>query len=434
MPAAREQPQPHQPAVPAPAAAAIAPASVRIRMYNVGFGDCILLLFAFADGPRTMLVDCGAHLGGAATPMANVRADLIEAVRRDGTPRIDVVVATHRHFDHISGFDSSDWDGVSVGEVWMPWTEERGVAAADALRKKQKRAAAALNARFPTADTRVGWLAMNSMSNKGAEQTLLKGFSGNPEHRYLPAVDRHDRSFSTDLLPGVRIHALGPSHDPAIVATLDPPKGKYFPAPPDENGTNPAAAAGGGGAGAGSPAAARIFPDRYRIEPARYAATYTRLADHADMVEVQRRAEEDFLGAAAALEDAINGTSLVLVLEVGTRCIVLGGDAEWGTWSEVLDDAEWCDLLRRAAVYKVSHHGSFNGTPKPFVDDLLPDDAISLVSLRHIDKWPSIPRTTLLDALGTGARTVVRSDHIATAPALATRNGDLSIEVDVALV
>jgi beta-lactamase superfamily II metal-dependent hydrolase len=362
--------------------------------------------------------------------MPSVRADLIEAVRRDGTPRIDVVVATHRHFDHISGFDSTDWDGVSVGEVWMPWTEERGVPAADALRTKQKRAAEALSARFPTADTRVGWLAMNSMSNKGAEQTLLTGFSGDPDHRYLPAVERHDRSFNTDLLPGVRVHALGPSHDPAIVATLDPPKGKYFPPPPDENAANPAAAAG---ATAGPPTVARIFPDRYRIEPARYAATYARLADHADMVEVQRRAEDDFLGAAAALEDAINGTSLVLVLEVGTRCIVLGGDAEWGTWSEILDDAEWCELLRRTRVYKVSHHGSFNGTPRPFVDDLLPDDAISLVSLRHINKWPSIPRTTLLDALETGARTLVRTDHIATAPGAATQNGDLSIEVNVSL-
>ena len=431
MPAARKKPPPRQPARRRAPAAAVSPDSVRIRMYNVGFGDCILLMFDFADGPRTMLVDCGAHLGGSASPMASVRADLFEAVRRDGTPRIDVVVATHRHFDHISGFDSKDWDGVSVGEVWMPWTEERGVVAADALRTKQKRAAAALSARFPTADTPVGWLAMNSLSNKGAEQTLLNGFDGDPDHRYLPAVDRHDRSFSTDLLPGVRIHALGPSHDPAIVATLDPPKGKYFPPPPDENGANPAAA--GTGVGAGSSAAGRIFPDRYRIEPARYHATYPRLADHADMAEVQRRAEEDFLGAAAALEDAINGTSLVLVLEIGARCIVLGGDAEWGTWSEILDDAEWCDLLRRTAVYKVSHHGSYNGTPKPFVDDLLPDDAISLVSLRPIENWPSIPRTTLLDALETGARTLVRTDHIATAPAAATHNGDLSIEVNLAL-
>ena len=142
---------------------------LRIRMYNVGFGDCILLLFDFADGPRSMLVDCGAHLGGAATPLPAVRADLIKTVRRDGTPRIDVVVATHRHFDHISGFDSDDWNDVTVGEVWMPWTEERGVPAADALRHTQKRAAAALSKRFPTADTPVGWLAMNSMSKRMPE-------------------------------------------------------------------------------------------------------------------------------------------------------------------------------------------------------------------------------------------------------------------------
>src|SRR6185295_9885099 len=197
----------------------------------------------------------------------------------------------------------------------------------------------------------VGWLAMNSMSNKGAEATLLSGFDGEPSHRYLPAIDRRERTFQTDVLPGVRIHALGPSRDPDVIKKLDPPKDKYFPAPKLEDGTTTAPAAAAAAVGGASPTATRIFPDRYRIEPSAYAALYPKLADHADIAELQRRAEDDFLGAAAALEDAINGTSLVLVLEIGSRCILLGGDAEWGTWDEILADAEWCDLLRRTIVY-----------------------------------------------------------------------------------
>jgi beta-lactamase superfamily II metal-dependent hydrolase len=35
-----------------------------------------------------------------------------------------VVVATHRHEDHVSGFRAPAWDDVWVGEVWMPWTED----------------------------------------------------------------------------------------------------------------------------------------------------------------------------------------------------------------------------------------------------------------------------------------------------------------------
>ena len=38
--------------------------------------------------------------------------------------------------------------------------------------------------------------------------------------------------FATDLLPGVRVHALGPSHDPDVIALMDPPEGMYFPDEP----------------------------------------------------------------------------------------------------------------------------------------------------------------------------------------------------------
>ena len=42
----------------------------------------------------------------------------------DGVSRIDVVVGTHRHQDHVSGFENDVWEQVEVREVWMPWTED----------------------------------------------------------------------------------------------------------------------------------------------------------------------------------------------------------------------------------------------------------------------------------------------------------------------
>jgi len=56
--------------------------------------------------------------------------DVVQQVINDarsapGEPaRIDVVIATHRHRDHISGFADPAWADVEVGEVWMPWTEK----------------------------------------------------------------------------------------------------------------------------------------------------------------------------------------------------------------------------------------------------------------------------------------------------------------------
>ncbi len=421
MPAAR---RPRPAPAPAPARA------LRARMYNVGFGDCVLFFIPCADGERTVLVDCGAHMSGVARPMSAVTKDLVATVTREGRPRIDVVVATHRHFDHISGFDSKIWSGVEVGEIWMPWTEERGAPAADALRHRQKRIAAMLHQRFGADDTSVGWLSRNSFSNRNAEQTLLNGFVGPREHRYLPAPDRKERTFQTALLPGVKVHGLGPSHDPDVIATLDPPEGKYFPPPPEQRGPMGAAA---DVATVAAPEA-RIFSDRWRLSPAEYGASFTSLADHASSDEIRRRAETDYLAAAASLEDAINGTSLVLALEIDDRVVLLGGDAEWGTWREILADDAWSNLLRRTLIYKVSHHGSFNGTPKPFVDDLLPADAISLMSFRPVKRWPSIPRTTLVDALGSGNRALIRTDAMPPASPTIARNGDLWVEVSVPLV
>jgi len=402
---------------------------LRVRMHNVGFGDAFLLFIPTSKGEKTMLVDCGVHPNGVVNAMSKVVPQIISSVTKNGKPRIDIVVATHRHADHISGFAVRKWQDVEVGEVWLPWTEERGNPAADKIRKAQHRLASALAARFAD-DPKIGFLALNSLSNKDAEDTLLGGFQGDPEMRYLPDVDRAKRTFRTPLLPGVKIHALGPTHDPELIALLDPPKGKHF-----LRGTRAAADDADTDADTDADddfvdeAPLPLFP-RQQLSPAQYRRAFPKLAGSVtDSAILRERAATDWLGAAASLEDAINGTSLVLVLEIGNLCVLLAGDAEWGTWSEVLEDEQWRDLLSRTSLYKVSHHGSFNGTPKEFVDDLLPPNALSLVSLRHMDIWPSIPRRPLFNALKAKHRTLIQTNHLPAASTSIKRNGTLWVEV-----
>ena len=396
-------------------------------MYNVGFGDAFLLWLPTPAGTRTMLVDCGQHLGGIANRMNAVLDDLIAAVTVDGVPRIDVVVATHRHFDHVSGFDSAKWKDVRVGEVWLPWTEKRGDLAADRIRQSQKRIAAALRARFGTADTHIGWLALNSFGNAGAERTLLQGFAGAPERRYLPARERAQRTFTTPLLPGVTVHALGPSFDPDVIATLEPDQEQVFRLLSLVGADDPSPA----DATTAAPPSAPLFARRHVMDAAAFAAGYRDLAAHAESVRVTKAAAEDLLQAASGVEDAINGTSLMLVFEIGDQCLLFAGDSEWGTWSKALADAGWRELLGRTTVYKVSHHGSYNGTPKGFVDDLLAPGATSLMSFRHVEKWPSIPRESLVEALAGKQRTLIRSDKIPASGGGISRNGNLWVELAV---
>src|SRR6266508_5246301 len=153
---------------------------VTVRMYNVGFGDCFLL--TVPSGARTVriLIDCGTHASSTGSRNARDAApqivkDLTEGRRQ---ARIDIVVATHRHKDHVSGFELRDlWDKVDVGEVWLPWTENPRDAAATRLRERMSRSAIALDeARqlMPASDslTLAAAIIENSLTNENAMATL----------------------------------------------------------------------------------------------------------------------------------------------------------------------------------------------------------------------------------------------------------------------
>src|SRR5215208_5549940 len=80
---------------------------IRIRMYRVGFGDCFLLSLPAENGEsadryRHILIDCGVHTGGDIVGnMEKVVDNIAEITER----QLDIIVATHAHKDHISGFE-----------------------------------------------------------------------------------------------------------------------------------------------------------------------------------------------------------------------------------------------------------------------------------------------------------------------------------------
>src|SRR5207248_2666973 len=114
------------------------PDQPRIRMYRHGLGDCILLTLPRPrGGPGHVLIDCGV-LGTGPRRMAAVAEDL----HRTTGGRLDVVVATHAHWDHVSGFVQARglFDQMDIGEVWLPWTEDPNDPAAAAVRARRRHA------------------------------------------------------------------------------------------------------------------------------------------------------------------------------------------------------------------------------------------------------------------------------------------------------
>jgi beta-lactamase superfamily II metal-dependent hydrolase len=389
------------------------PNTALVRMYNVGFGDAFLLVLPGADRPQRVLIDCGSHfLGAGPRPMKKVVENIIEDVTDDdGVPRIDVVVATHRHQDHVSGFANAAWADVEVGEVWMPWTEDPDDKKAREILREQSSVANKLTLGLQALgfgdDFLPLSLAKNALSNHKAMRMVHDGFAGDPKRRFLSGEGR-PRTLKTPALPGVAVYVLGPSRDPDVIRDMNPPAGGSFLAMADPSGT---------GEDLKAP-----FREEWEVAPADYDREYVKLGEaleQADRDKIAEQAGFDAFSVAVALEAAVNGTSLVLAFEIRDALLLFPGDAQWGTWKAMLDRPETVDLLERTTFHKVSHHGSHNGTPRSFVerlkearkDDGDAPDAWAMVSTRRMDAWKDIPRAPLLKALGGTANHLARSDR-----------------------
>ena len=425
MAAAKKKPAKKMPAKKAPAKKTAARKTPRrpraapgrqlsVRMYDVGFGDAFLLQIPDGNRTRRVLFDCGSiEASNAGGPMKGcVQRIIADATDPDGVARIDVVVATHRHKDHVSGFANGAWAGVEVKEVWMPWTEHPTDKEARRIRELQSKLAAGLNAALAAAPAAVNAAAAAEravaagivanalvLSNEPAMTTLHSGFAGQPVRRFLPVREAGARLLETDALPGVRVHVLGPSRDPEVIRDMDPPKGESYlrlrAAIADETGTT-------------------VPPFAHEFIVDDPSGTWTFLPTDAERIAQAGSLSE--LAVAVALDKAVNGTSLMLLLDVAGTYLLFPGDAQWGTWLNVLDDPEWRTLLERVSFYKIGHHGSHNATPRRFVADLLPVGCCAMASTLVRTIWPEIPKAGLLTALLQKTAVVARSDKPDKAP------------------
>jgi beta-lactamase superfamily II metal-dependent hydrolase len=408
--------------------------TVSIRMYNMGFGDAFLVTVRRGDDRWRMLVDCGVHAQGQARPLAKSVQTIVDDLTADadgGHPHLDVIVATHHHADHIAGFALDAWNAVTVDEVWVPFVEDDDDPDAKALRKQQTDAANKLQALVADRTSRLdsgAWpaalsvahdFAVNSSGNETATNRLLGqqqlGFAAPHRVRYLPSVTPEDNVIDATV-PDVRVHVLGPSRDPAQLKRMDPPK-----------------AAGWLTLQAEDDAGERVGPlfdphfvmDDDELEQHPGLASARRQLGRLDRVD-----DEALLAAASVLEGAVNNTSIFFVLDVAGTHFLFPGDAQEGAWDHVLDDDEARALVQDAAFYKISHHGSHNGTPKRFVDEILHDGAHAMLPYGLVKRWQkTIPKTALLDDLVAHKHRITRADKPEAEPKKVVVHGDLWSEV-----
>lgn len=349
------------------------PKKARIRMYRVGFGDCFLVSFVYSRSTRRhVLIDFGTTQAPAGRP--RLLLDVAEDIRRQTDGKLHVVVATHRHKDHVSGFATSrrgDGPGDLIRSlepevVLLPWTEDpqaeaearrptrvssrrglhlRQLADMHAVAESAARFAAAPRAGVPDAlRARLAFLGEDNIRNANAMRNLL---TMGRERRFLhfgvnPALGR--------VLPGVKLTVLGPptlEQSDAIGRQRANDAGQFW--------MLAASAAAGRAAVRPQP----LFAARYRHRGAELGEEVRWFTERLARIQA-----EQLLGVVTVLDNAMNNTSLILLLSVGGRKLLFPGDAQIENWEYALSKRQVVEALSGVDVYKVGHHGSRNATPK----------------------------------------------------------------------
>jgi hypothetical protein len=400
--------------------------SVRIRMYRQGLGDCFLLSFPRSNTGTSpdfhMLIDCGVIIGTDPATLINAVQDIYTTTNG----HIDLLVGTHEHWDHLSGFNQARdvFDKFIVDNVWLAWTEDPDNATARSLRGNRSAKVTALRSAvaqmtapgmaadkesiqrilgFFGDDPALGVAAAPGAGNQAAAPAAHAGGSTQAAMLYL--ASRHDAKVHfcyptkdephpLDGVNNVRVYIFGPPEDMKMMKLIDPTsqgKETYGVA---SSGAEDAffAAVNASGQGSADDQIQELsipFDSFYRISPAEAQAPQQdgffrqHYGFNKNGTEAWRRIDDDWLNVANELalnlDSDTNNTSLVLAIELGDpgcgKVLLFAADAQVGNWLS-WGNLSWSitspgnpglkvsapDLLARTVLYKVGHHGSHNAT------------------------------------------------------------------------
>jgi beta-lactamase superfamily II metal-dependent hydrolase len=387
-------------------------------MFRVGFGDFFLLSVPIAAGAyKHILIDCGVHAKDLGT-IADAVSEMAEACNYE----LALVIVTHRHADHISGFGTCRdiFKKISVDRVWMSWFENPGnkkaaayqasltaLAAQVANRLAVRRDPSALSL-FSMVENITGKMdAAGRAGNQAALDVIHGGFKNKPQYDYYQAGD--DARLPQDLIDaGLSAQILGPPIDQDLVSQMTYKNQQYL-----------------GAATTSDDKLIVPFASPFKIESEGYPKDAFKFYSAKEIKELVDNSQPDVLEArAAAADKTLNNQSVVVLFSFKGKNLLFAGDAQWGNWENFLyggaygtpghtqltDKAE--SILSRIDFYKVGHHGSANATPKDAVAAMRSGCA-GMCSTQP-GAYNQVPRGPLLAALSEKMNgQLARSDQIA---------------------
>jgi beta-lactamase superfamily II metal-dependent hydrolase len=386
---------------------AIKPKKVTLRTYQVGFGDCFLFSVKYSDNSeRHILIDFGTtelpkYLNST---KAVWMKKIAENIKERCGGNLDIIVATHRHADHISGF-APDKHGKGSGKIIadcqpkliiQPWTEDPQLpmdakkqrdALVDpddvknfsafnyqvSLDNMQVISAVIVKQAQSLGDTnkykqviksalkeQIEFIGIDNISNKAAVKNL--GTMG--ENVYVHyGYDLNAKI--KDILPGIKAKILGPptmeQHE-EVEHQAHKNKDEFWHLQAlSKNFWGMQAAT--------SELTEKLITGKETLFPDAVAYKKSVPSHNRWFVRQLRKIRaEQLLGIATTMDDALNNTSLILLFEIGGKKFLFPGDAQIENWEYCLkfakDKAKNLKLLGDTFLYKVGHHGSLNATPQ----------------------------------------------------------------------
>lgn len=382
-----------------------------VRVYDVEVGDCIYCRIPKARKVGNtiddfhILIDCGS-----VGPFVNLEAAVADLetmlpAAGGGRKRLDLLVVTHEHKDHIAGFDPALFANIKIERIWMNAAMDPNHPQAGRTLELHRLATAAMR--------NIAALGL-SLSPELAELVALYGVDNDAAMEALrdtlpasngitPAYVHAGMTPSQLGLPlhGATIRVIGPEED------ID----RYYlgaEADPDLQGLMAAGAA-------------------FKKKPPAPLAVYPQNISRADFHRLQSRMLSTAFGFTELASKVTNNTSIVLLIEWQGKRLLFVGDAEWDDkFKEGKANAAWNVMWKKRKArldapidfLKIGHHGSENATPwndqedgsvtEPgtILDAILPlpaataaPSAKAVVSTRR-KNYETIPRAALLAELG----------------------------------
>ncbi len=401
-----------------------APVTATVRMYRLHeLGDCFLVTFRSGAHQSRMLVDCGSFRNGTAS-QKRLQA-IVDHIKADGAP-LDVVVGTHQHNDHVSGFVHCEatFREIGVEQVWLSWLDDPRDRKAQSigadfnnlksrLAAVSRHAAAALRERgtsriraaraFRVLDEMLGFSGGKAAATPpevhAAGVAVLEAIG-----RQKPLYLRPGRIVDLPGLPDetVRVHVLGPPRvDDDLLFRKNPRRGESY----DHALASSAMMAGHvlnalERAAGGSAAVGHNYPfgEAYKRQPTTGSPALRKLsASYASRTRAWRSIDDAWLQQverlALFLDTFTNNSSLVLAIELvkSGKVLLFAADAQTGNWTS-WDTVSWerpgvttDDLLARTVFYKVGHHASHNATLVQMFEKMISPDLIALVPVHKQD-------------------------------------------------